>query len=107
MISVVDALEGLLGLHREADGDLRRPVENFKQMIAQQAAEFAGGPRAAREFDAAIAGIAVGADDVGFFHVANMRSCLRLSCIVQGYDSRATFYALRARVDGNVAARET
>jgi hypothetical protein len=39
--------------------------------------------------------------------VANMRSCLRLSCIVQGYDSRATLYALRARVDGNVAARET
>jgi hypothetical protein len=76
MISVVDALEGLLGLHREADGDLGRPVENFKHVIAQQAAEFAGGSRAACELNAAIAGIAVGADDVGFFHVANMRLCI-------------------------------
>jgi hypothetical protein len=67
MILVVNALEGLLGLHREADGDLGRPIENLKHVIAQQAAEFAGGSRAAREFDAAIAGIAVGADDVGFF----------------------------------------
>ena len=76
MISVVDALEGLLGLHREAGGDFGRPIENFKHVIAQQAAELAGGSRAACELNAAIAGIAVGADDIGFFHVANMRLCI-------------------------------
>jgi hypothetical protein len=85
-----DTLEGLLGLHREADGDLGRAVKNFKQVIAQQAAKFAGGARATGELNAPIAGIATWTDDVGLFHVANMRSCLRLSCIVQGYDSRAT-----------------
>ena len=76
MILVVEALEGLLGLHREADGDLDRPVENFKHVIAQQAAEFAGASRAACEFDAPVAGVAVGADDIGFFHGANMRLCI-------------------------------
>jgi len=74
-ISVINALEGLLGLHREADGNLGRAVENFKDVIAQQTAKFAGGPRAACELDAPIAGTAARADDIGFFHTANMRLC--------------------------------
>lgn len=73
MISMIKALEGLFGLHREADGDFGRPVENLEEVIARQTAELAGGSLAAGEFNAAIAGTALRTDDVGLFHVANVR----------------------------------
>jgi hypothetical protein len=73
MISVVDVLEGLFRLHREADGDFGRPVENLEDVIAQQTAELAGGSLAAGELNAPIAGTAIRTDNVGLFHVANVR----------------------------------
>jgi hypothetical protein len=76
MISVVNALESLLGLHREADGDLGRAVENFKHVITQQTAELASGAPAAGELNAPIACIATRTDNIGFFHLANTRLCI-------------------------------
>jgi hypothetical protein len=87
---VVDALEGLFRLHREADGDFGRPVENLQHVIAEQTAKLAGGRLATGEFNAPIAGTAIRTDDVGFFHVANMRSCRFRYCIMDGCDTPAT-----------------
>lgn len=71
MISVVD--EGPFRLHREADRNLGRPVEHLEDVIAQQTTKFAGGSLAAGEFNAPIAGTAIRTDDIGLFHVANVR----------------------------------
>ncbi|MEO6841324.1 MAG: hypothetical protein ABI192_11210 [Bradyrhizobium sp.] len=100
---MANALKGSFGLYREADGDLGRTVENLWHVIAQQAAELAGGSRAACQFDSPITGAAIRANDIGFFHVANTRSCRCPSCMVDGCDNPATRSRLCARVDGNMA----
>ena len=92
---MLDALESLFGLHREADGNFCRPVENLQDVIAEQTAKLTDRPLATGEFDAPVAGTAIRTDDIGFFHVANMRSCRCLSCrclycIVDGCDTPAT-----------------
>jgi hypothetical protein len=46
-------------------------------MVAQQTTEFAPGPLFGNQLKAAVAGVAVGAGDVGLLHPANMR--LRLN----------------------------
>jgi len=102
---VADALKGSFGLYREADGDLGRAVEHLQYVIAQQTAELAGGPCAAREFDAPITGTATRTNDIGFFHGANTRSSRRLSCIVDGCDNPATCGRLRPRVGRNMAVQ--
>jgi hypothetical protein len=61
------------GLDREAHGYVSRAVENLKDLVADQTAEFAPGPLFGNEFNPAIAGVAFGADDVGLLHVRNMR----------------------------------
>jgi hypothetical protein len=64
------------GLDGEAHGDISRAVENLKNLVADQTTEFAPGPPFGNEFDPAVAGVAVGAGDVGLLHLRNM--CLRL-----------------------------
>jgi hypothetical protein len=66
-------LEGSFGLNREPDSHFGGPVENFKQMSAQQALELALGPVTAGQCKAAVSGVTFWADDIGFFHPANMR----------------------------------
>jgi hypothetical protein len=57
-------LEYFFGLDREAKRDIRRAVENLDEMVADQTAEFAFGPRPGNQFDPAIAGGALGTGDV-------------------------------------------
>ena len=87
---MANALKGPLRLYRKADRDLGRTVEHLQHVIAQQTAELASGPCAARKFDAPIAGTAIRTNDIGFFHEANTRSSRRLSCIGDGCDNPAT-----------------
>jgi hypothetical protein len=58
-------------LHREADGDFGRAVENLNQMIAEQASELALRTRFGNQFDPAITSPASGTDDIGFLHGQN------------------------------------
>ena len=62
------SFECLFGLDREAERNFRRPVENLKEMIAEQATELALGPGSGCQFDPAISGLAFGTGDVGFPH---------------------------------------
>jgi hypothetical protein len=62
-------IEYPVGLHREADGHVGRAIENFKDAIANQAAEFAPGPALGGQFDAAIARLAMGTAEIGLSHV--------------------------------------
>jgi hypothetical protein len=66
------SLEYLFRLDCEAEGNFRRAVEDLQQMIAEQAAVLALGAANGIQFNAAIAGIAFGADDVGPSHPAYM-----------------------------------
>lgn len=61
------------GLDREAHGYVRRAVENLKDLVAGQTAEFAPGPLFGSEFNPPVAGVAFGAGDVGLLHLRNMR----------------------------------
>jgi hypothetical protein len=67
------------GLDGEAHGYLSRAVENLKNLVAEQTPEFAPGPLFGDEFDPAVAGVAVGADDVGLLHPPNMHQRLHRS----------------------------
>jgi hypothetical protein len=64
----------LFGLHRESDRYLAGPVEDLKQMIADQTTILALGLLAARHFNAAIASPALGTDDVGLSHSGKITS---------------------------------
>jgi hypothetical protein len=46
--------------------------QKFEHLIAQQAAELTFGAVTALQFDAPIAGAAIRADDVGFFHETHL-----------------------------------
>jgi hypothetical protein len=59
---------GLLGRHRQSEGDLAGAVETLKQMVADPAAKLACHSRARSQFDAAIAGIARRADNGRLSH---------------------------------------
>jgi hypothetical protein len=60
------------GLDGEAHGYVSRAVENLKNLVADQTTEFAPGPLFGNGFDPAVAGVAVGAGDVGLLHLPNM-----------------------------------
>jgi hypothetical protein len=60
---------GLLGRHRQSEGDFAGAVETLKQMVADPAAKLASRPRAGSQFDPAITGIAVGADNGRLSHI--------------------------------------
>ena len=66
------SFECLFGLDREAERNFRRPVENLKEMIAEQATELALGAANGIQFNAAVAGIAFWTDYVGPSHRAYM-----------------------------------
>lgn len=66
------SLERLFGLDREAEGNLRRTVENLQDMIAEQAPVLALGAAYGIQFNAAVAGIAFGTGDVGPSHPGYM-----------------------------------
>ena len=66
--------ESFFGLDREADGDLRRSVENLNEMAAKHAMEFAHDSAAAAEFEPTIAGMTVRTDNIRFLHWLNMGS---------------------------------
>ena len=65
------------GIHHRLDGEahghVSRAVENLKNLVADQTTEFALRPLFGNEFDPAVAGVAVGAGDVGLLHFRNMR----------------------------------
>ena len=61
------------GLDGEAHGYVSRAVENLKDLVADQTAEFAPGPPFGNEFNPAVAGVAFGAGDIGLLHHLNMR----------------------------------
>ena len=65
-------IEYPVGLHREANGHFGRAIENLKNVIADQATEFAFGPGLGRQFDAAIAGLAVQTGEVGLSHAREL-----------------------------------
>ncbi len=61
----VRAILGLLcRLHREAKCHVRGAIECLEQMVACQAPELPESPRFRFQFDAPIAGLALGASDV-------------------------------------------
>ena len=60
--------EGLLGLHRQAEGNVGGAIEHFKDLIAEQTAILASGSTARGQLDAPITGVAAGTSNVGFFH---------------------------------------
>jgi hypothetical protein len=66
------SLERLFGLDREAEGNLRRTVENLQDMIAEQAPVLALGAAYGIQFNAAVASIAFGTGDVGPSHPGYM-----------------------------------
>ena len=59
----------LLGLNRQSEGDFAGAVETLEQMVADPAAKFASHPRARSQFDPAITGIALGADNGRLSHI--------------------------------------
>jgi hypothetical protein len=65
-------LESLFRLNREADRDFGGTVKHLDQLVAKQAMILALGAGPGRQFDSAIAGVALGAGDVGFFHFETM-----------------------------------
>src|SRR5580704_3517158 len=62
-------LKCLFGLHREAKGNFSCAVENLEHAITDQAMKLALGSWSRDKFDAAVAGVAFGADDIGLSHV--------------------------------------
>jgi hypothetical protein len=64
--------EGFFRLNRQADRNIARTIERLKELIAEQAAELAFGTGPGRQFDAAIAGMAVGTANVGLIHFESM-----------------------------------
>jgi hypothetical protein len=73
VLELLGLFECLLGLNREADGDLGRAVEYLENLVAEQAAELSLGPWPRGEFNPAVAGVALRTGDIGFFHFSNMR----------------------------------
>lgn len=65
--------ERLFRLDRESIGDVRLSIKSFQNVIADQAAIFAGLPLQGGHLDAPIAGVAFRTLDVRFFHA---RTCL-------------------------------
>jgi hypothetical protein len=61
-------LEYLFGLDRQTDGDFPWAVEYLKELIAEQAMVFTWGALASRQFNASVARMAFGTDDIGFLH---------------------------------------
>jgi len=59
----------LLGLNRQSEGDFAGAVETLKQMVADPAAKLACHSGARSQFDAAMAGIALWADDGRLSHI--------------------------------------
>jgi len=53
-------------------GNIARTIERLKELVAEQAAELAFGTGPGRQFDAAIAGMAVGTANVGLIHFESM-----------------------------------
>jgi hypothetical protein len=70
-----DSLEHLLGLYRKADGDFGRAVENLKEVVADQTMKLALHSVFGREFDPAVASVALGTNGIGLSHFANMGRC--------------------------------
>jgi hypothetical protein len=66
---MTDSLEYLFGLDREADGYFGCAVENFKNMIAVQAAIFTCRRLSGIYFNPAIASTALRTGDIGFLHI--------------------------------------
>jgi hypothetical protein len=69
-------LKRFFRLHRKSNRDFGCAVENLDQLIAQQTAELAFAAATARQLDAAVAGAAIRADDVGLLHDAHMDPAL-------------------------------
>jgi hypothetical protein len=70
----LELAESLLGLDCETNGDLGRSIEDFDEMVAKQATEFALGPAPAIQLQSAIAGMAIGTDHIRISHGSNMDS---------------------------------
>ena len=65
--------ERLFGLDCEADGYFAGTVENLKRVVAKQAPILAPRPITVRQLNAPVASPTFGADNIAFFHHANMR----------------------------------
>jgi hypothetical protein len=55
-------------LHRETKGYFGRPVENLKDIVAEQATELTLVSLFGNQFDPAVAGLTLGTDDIRLFH---------------------------------------
>lgn len=76
--------ERLFRLDREPIGDVRLSIKSFQNVIADQAAIFAGLPLQGGHLDAPIAGVAFRALNVSFFHAGR--------CLVSSFDQRIAPY---------------
>jgi hypothetical protein len=61
----------LTGLDREADRNLGATVHNLKDMIANQATEFAPDSLLGNQFELAVSSFTLGTSEVGLSHVRN------------------------------------
>lgn len=78
LLSGCELAERPFRLNREPIGDVRRSVEAFQHMIADQAAIFAWLPPQGRYLDAPVARVAFRTLNVGFFHAQ--------TCLVSSFD---------------------
>jgi hypothetical protein len=65
------SFDNFLRLDREPDSHFGGAVENFKEIVADEATVFATGVLARRHFKAAVASLACRTDDIGRSHVPN------------------------------------
>ena len=71
---LVRAIPGLLWLHGQTKCHVRRAIECLKQMVARQAPELPESPGFRLQLDAPIAGLALGAGDIGLPHARQINT---------------------------------